>query len=187
MSYLVIAQLYFYVIECYGMNKCVFLDRDGVINKDRVNYAYDLEHFIIIDGVIESLKALKNAGYRLIVVTNQSGIAKGIYTREQMRACHDYLQQACGNIIDHIYYSPCHPSISESLTRKPDSLMLEKGIARFQADIDSSWLIGDKGRDIVPARKMGLKTIQVDGHDDGIATHVAADLKAATSLILAGQ
>lgn len=143
------------------MNKCIFLDRDGVLNKDNPNYTYRVEEFIILDGVIESLRSLKQHGYRLIVVTNQSGIAQGIYTEAQMHACHRYFQQQSGQLIDHFYFCPYHPSVTASLSRKPGTLMFEKGIARFQADVKNSWMIGDRGRDIIPARQLGIRTIQV--------------------------
>lgn len=143
-------------------NKCIFLDRDGVINRDRVNYAYRLEDFEILPGVPEALKQLKNAGYLLVVVTNQSGIAKGIYTREHMQECHDYLQRQIDHIIDEIYYAPYHPSVTASLTRKPDSLMFEKAIAKFNIDVSQSWMIGDKERDIVPAYKLGIRSVLID-------------------------
>ena len=90
----------------FMMNKCIFLDRDGVLNVDRVDYVYRVEDFIIPEGTIEALQKLKNAGYLLIVITNQSGIAKGIYTREDVMKCHRYLQEQCGNILDDIYFSP---------------------------------------------------------------------------------
>ncbi len=167
-----------------GKHKCIFLDRDGVINKDFVDYAYSLDKFFILDGVEEALAALKGAGYLLVIITNQSGIAKGIYTREQMQTCHDYLQERVGGIIDAIYFSPYHPSITESLSRKPGTLMFEKAIARFDIDVRQSWMIGDKKRDLIPAIKLGLKTAQVDGHDDKMADIVARDLKTASELIL---
>jgi D-glycero-D-manno-heptose 1,7-bisphosphate phosphatase len=62
------------------MNRCVFLDRDGVINKDNPNYTFKVSDFEILPGVIEGLKELKSVGYKLVVITNQSGIAQGIYT-----------------------------------------------------------------------------------------------------------
>ena len=145
-------------------SSCIFLDRDGVINRDRVNYAYRLEDFIILPRVSEALHRLKQAGYRLVVVTNQSGIAKGIYSREQMQTCHDYMNEITGHVIDAIYYAPHHPSVSESLTRKPDSLMLEKAIARFNVDPARSWMIGDKERDLLPAQKLGTPGILIDEH-----------------------
>jgi len=165
-------------------NKCIFLDRDGVLNKDFVDYAYTLEKFIILDGVGEALRKLKENDYKLVVITNQSGIAKGIYTRNDMQRCHDYLQEQTGHLIDQFYFSPYHPNFSESLTRKPGSLMFEKAIAKFDVDVSKSWMIGDKKRDLIPAIKMNLKTIQVDGHDDGIADFVAPDLKTAAAYIL---
>jgi D-glycero-D-manno-heptose 1,7-bisphosphate phosphatase len=162
----------------------VFLDRDGVLNKDFVDYAYSLDKFQIIDGVAEALRLLKQKGYLLVVITNQSGIAKGIYTREDMQQCHDFLQKETGYQIDHIYYSPHHPTYSESLTRKPGSLMFERAIAKFDIDVTQSWMVGDKLRDMQPAIKLGVKTIQVDGHDDKIADYVTSDLISAVKYII---
>lgn len=154
------------------MKKCVFLDRDGVINKDYVDYVYSEDKLEILPGVAEALKTLKENGYLLIVITNQSGIAKGIYTIEQMHYCHGLIQERCDKLIDHIYFAPGHPSVSESLSRKPGTLMFEKAIAKFNVDVQNSWMIGDKDRDLIPARKMGLRTIQVDLDDS-----VNADFK----------
>lgn len=167
-----------------NMNKCVFLDRDGVINKDFVDYAYSLDRFIILPGVREGITLLKNAGYLIVIITNQSGIAKGIYTRSQMQECHDYLQREVDQQIDKIYYAPGHPSYSESLSRKPGTLMFEKAIAKFNIDISNSWMIGDKKRDLIPAIKMGLKTIQVDGHDDKMADYAEKNLLNAAERII---
>ncbi|MFT6866409.1 MAG: D-glycero-D-manno-heptose 1,7-bisphosphate phosphatase [Cyclobacteriaceae bacterium] len=164
--------------------KCVFLDRDGVINKDFVDYAYTLDRFIILPGVLEAVSLLKQSGYLLVVVTNQSGIVKGIYTREQMHECHQYMQQVLDHQIDRIYYSPWHQSHSESLSRKPGTLMFEKAVAKFGIDVSQSWMIGDKKRDMIPAQKMGLKTIQVGGDDDKMADYVEKDLLAAAKRII---
>ena len=153
-------------------NICIFLDRDGVINEDNPNYTFRVDAFKILHGVVDSLQLLKSKGYFLVVVTNQSGIAQGLYTREQMEDCHRYFQQQCGNLIDHFYFSPDHPTISASLSRKPSTLMFEKAIAKFKIDVARSWMIGDRGRDIAPARKLGIKTIQVG---DEIAENEKAD------------
>src|SRR5258706_1645816 len=99
------------------MNRCVFLDRDGVINKDNPNYTFRVSEFKILPFVIESLRKLKSANYKLIVVTNQSGIAQGIYTMDQMRACHEFFQAECRGLIDRVYFSPYHPQLSETLSR----------------------------------------------------------------------
>lgn len=144
------------------MNKCIFLDRDGVLNEDRTDYVYRVEDFIIPDGVVEGLRRLKEAGYMLIVVTNQAGIAKGLYTRDDVMRCHNYLQEQCGNLIDDIYYSPHHPDYTtRSLTRKPESLMLEKAIAKYNIDVSKSWMIGDALRDMLAGRRVGVKTVHV--------------------------
>jgi D-glycero-D-manno-heptose 1,7-bisphosphate phosphatase len=150
------------------MQKAIFLDRDGIINVERGDYVWLLEDFKIVPGIIEVLSELKKHGFLLVVVTNQAGIAKGVYTKEQMQACHDYFQKESGGLIDHFYYAAGHPSVSESLMRKPDSLMWEKAMAKFSIDPAKSWMVGDKERDLLPAKKFGIKTIRVfiDGHHE---------------------
>jgi D-glycero-D-manno-heptose 1,7-bisphosphate phosphatase len=168
------------------MNKCIFLDRDGVLNKDNPNYTYQVENFVILPGVVEALAELKSAGFLLVVITNQSGIAQKLYTQQQMEACHAYFQKACGNRIDHFYFSPYHPSVTASLARKPGSLMFEKAIARFDIDIAQSWMVGDRGRDIIPARELGIRTIQI-GHEieaENRADYQVENLLEAARLIL---
>lgn len=165
------------------MNKCVFLDRDGVLNADDPNYTFLIEKFEILPGVPEALRLLKNKLFRLVVVTNQSGIAKGIYTIEQMKACHDYLQQCCGSLIDAFYFSPYHLSVTSSLLTKPDTLMFERAIARFDIDVRQSWMVGDRGRDIIPAKTLNIRTIQIG---DEIEEKYKADFRV-NSLIEAAQ
>ncbi len=169
--------------------KCIFLDRDGVLNEDRPDYAYRLDHFKILPGIPESLTKLKTAGFLLVVVTNQAGIAKGLYTVEDMRVCHDYLQDKCNNAIDWFYYSPYHPTVTASLGRKPGSLLFEKAIAKFSIDPQISWMVGDRGRDLEPARKLGMKTIQI-GNEVEIEAKgdfLVSNLREATEVILRQQ
>jgi D-glycero-D-manno-heptose 1,7-bisphosphate phosphatase len=166
------------------LKKCIFLDRDGVINKDYVDYVYSADKLEILPKVKEAMAAFKEAGYLIIIITNQSGIAKGLYTREQMHECHELIQESCDRLIDYIYYAPGHPSVSESLSRKPGSLMFERAIAKFDIDISQSWMIGDKDRDLIPAKKLGLKTIQVDYNDSTHADYKVSDLYACTNVIL---
>lgn len=164
--------------------KAVFLDRDGVLNAEIGDYVWHPDHFTVLAGVPESLARLKAAGYYLIVVTNQAGIAKGLYTAAEVRACHDKLQRACGGLIDALYFAPGHPSVSESLMRKPGSLMLEKAIARYQLDPARCWLVGDRYRDLQAGAGAGVQGILV-GHSEAsdFQPHVA-DLVAATAIIL---
>ena len=166
------------------MNRAIFLDRDGVLNEELGDYVWTPERFIIPPGVPASLQRLKAAGYHLVVVTNQAGIAKGLYTRADVLACHDLLQRACGYALDALYFSENHPSVSESIFRKPDSGMLEKAIARFHLDPARSWLVGDRARDLEAGAKVGVRGILV-GHSEQVAySPRVADLAAATELIL---
>ncbi|MBJ6111419.1 HAD family hydrolase [Hymenobacter sp. BT523] len=164
-------------------NKAIFLDRDGVLNEEIGTYVWQPEKFIICPGVPESLTRLKAAGYRLIVVTNQAGIAKGLYTAADVRACHAKLQSACGDVLDALYFADAHPSVSESILRKPNSGMLEKAMARFHLDPAQCWLVGDRLRDIEAGAAVGVRGILVGEEEAGFAPHVA-DLRAATALIL---
>jgi D-glycero-D-manno-heptose 1,7-bisphosphate phosphatase len=144
------------------MNKCVFLDRDGVLNQDTDGYLFRPEDLVIPDGTVEALQRLKNAGYLLIVVTNQAGIAKGLYSREDVWRCHEFFQQQCGHLLDDLYFCPHHPEhTTASLLRKPDSLMLEKAMAKHRIDRHRSWMIGDRERDVLAGRKAGVRTIRI--------------------------
>jgi D-glycero-D-manno-heptose 1,7-bisphosphate phosphatase len=173
-----------YQLTAQNTNKAVFLDRDGVLNEELGDYVWTPERFRIVPGVPESLRRLKAAGYHLIVVTNQAGIAKGLYTRAHVEECHSILQQACGHIIDALYFSENHPSVSESIFRKPDSGMLEKAIARFAIDPAQSWIVGDRARDLEAGAKVGVRGILV-GHSEEVAfSPRVANLVAATELIL---
>lgn len=146
------------------MNKAIFLDRDGVINKE-IGYVFRVEDFFLTDDIIPSLKKLQDAGFILIVITNQSGIAKELYTLDDVEAVHKHmlsLMTENGIMISEIYYCTHHPDVEPCICRKPDSGMLEKAIARFNIDVSKSFLIGDKERDIQAAEKAGVKGIQIE-------------------------
>jgi D-glycero-D-manno-heptose 1,7-bisphosphate phosphatase len=168
-------------------NKCIFLDRDGVLNVDRVDYVYRMEEFIIPPGVGEALRALKDAGYLLVIITNQSGIAKGIYKREDVYMIHQAIQDGTGVELDDIYFCPYHEKFdSHSLTRKPGSLMIEKAAAKYDVDMDASWMVGDHERDITAGTRAGLRTIRLAPQGtETKATHLVDDLLAASKIIVA--
>ena len=167
-------------------NRCVFLDRDGVLNADNPAYTYLVEEFKILPGVVEAVAKLKKAGFLLVVVTNQSGIAKSIYTQQQMEECHNFFQKSSADSIDHFYFSPYHRTITSSLLTKPGTLMFEKAIAKFNIDVSKSWMVGDRGRDIVPARLLGIKTIQIgdEVEPENLADYKTESLLEAAELIL---
>src|SRR5947207_2731634 len=103
--------------------KAIFLDRDGVINRERGDFVWLLEDFILNEGLFEALKIFKQKKYLLIVITNQSGIQKGLYTHEHLNYLHLHLQRVLRNngiVLDEIYYCPHHPSVSKCLCLKPD-------------------------------------------------------------------
>jgi D-glycero-D-manno-heptose 1,7-bisphosphate phosphatase len=151
------------------MNKAVFLDRDGIINREIGDYVCRMEDFILNEGVIEALRFWKNSGYKLVVITNQGGIVKGLYSRETLNAMHDYLKttlKAAGVELDAIYYSPHHPDFGNSLSRKPGSLMIERALARYDIDPALSVMIGDRSRDIQAAAGAGVRGILVESNTD---------------------
>ncbi|MBC7923360.1 MAG: HAD family hydrolase [Ferruginibacter sp.] len=167
------------------MAPCVFLDRDGVLNEDRVDYVYRMENLVIPEGVVDALRQLKQRGYLLIVVTNQSGIAKGLYGRSAVRAIHEHLQLLSGNALDALYFCPYHPGYdTESLRRKPDSLMLEQAIARYDIDVARSWMVGDAERDVLAGKRAGVRTVQVTENADSLAEKTVANLREAAEYIL---
>ncbi|QIX60588.1 HAD family hydrolase [Hymenobacter sp. BT18] len=164
--------------------KAVFLDRDGVLNREMGDYVWRPAEFEVLPGVPEALQLLKAAGYYLIVVTNQAGIAKQLYTAADVQACHAKLQAACGGVLDALYFAPAHPSVSESLLRKPDSLMLEKAMARFHLNPASCWIVGDRLRDMEAGAKVGVPGILVGATEPVDYARQAPDLLAAARLIL---
>jgi D-glycero-D-manno-heptose 1,7-bisphosphate phosphatase len=151
------------------MSKAVFLDRDGVLIRERGDYNYMPEHFIINEGVAEAVKMLTDKNFLLIGVTNQSGVAKRIYSHETVRLFHEKLSEELGRsgiIFSEFYYCPHTPDISLCLCRKPLSLMLEKAIARFRINPVESFLIGDAQRDIDAAQSAGVKSFLIKSNQN---------------------
>ena len=142
------------------MNKAVFLDRDGIVNKELGDYIMRYEEFEVLPELIPFLYEVNRRGYKVIIITNQAGIAKGLYNRELVDACHDFLKEELaghGLAIDAIYYCPHHPDYTECLCRKPKGLMIEKALARFQLDPSQCLMIGDKQRDVDAAHSAGIR------------------------------
>ncbi len=146
-------------------NRAVFFDRDGVINVDRNDYTYLPTDFELMSGILELMSELKKHGFFLIVITNQAGIARGLYTDKEVDILHAHFQGVADSIVDAFYHAPGHPDYSETLSRKPDSLLFEKAIAKFNINPYQSWMLGDKERDLIPAKKLGIKTVLL-GHED---------------------
>jgi D-glycero-D-manno-heptose 1,7-bisphosphate phosphatase len=148
------------------MNKAVFLDRDGVINVER-GYTHRIEDFVILPDLVENLKLYLSKGYLLIIVSNQSGVAKGLYTQADVETIHSFLTNELTKHdirLSEIYYCIHHPDVSRCICRKPDSLFVEKALARFNIDPSKSYFIGDKDRDVQAAEKAGVKGILIEAN-----------------------
>ena len=141
--------------------KAVFLDRDGVINKEK-NFVTSWEEFEFIDGIFENIKKLNKAGFLVIVVTNQSGISRGFYTEETLKEIHDKMLKIMENNgahIDDIFYCPHYDD--NCSCRKPNPGMILEAAKKYNIDLSKSWVIGDSERDIEAGRRAGCKTILV--------------------------
>jgi D-glycero-D-manno-heptose 1,7-bisphosphate phosphatase len=157
------------------MNKAIFLDRDGVINSDAGHYyVYRANDFVLTPGLGEALKRLQNNGYLLIIITNQSGVAKGEYATTDVDMLYESLQRLLephGVRFAEMYCCPHHDSAGKCLCRKPQPLMVQKAAARFNIDLAHSYFIGDSPRDMQCAEAAGVRGIKA-ATNEGIAAIV---------------
>ena len=169
-------------------SRAVFVDRDGTIMHD-ADYCSDPEQVQLFDGASAALRRLKNAGYKIIVITNQSGIGRGFFTEEQYRAVETEVSRQLGNgLIDATYFCPDRPGAS-SKCRKPAPGMVLRAAKDHDVDLSHSFLIGDKEIDAECAHNAGVRAIRVrtgfDKMTEGsCADWVAEDLPAAAEIIL---
>jgi D-glycero-D-manno-heptose 1,7-bisphosphate phosphatase len=149
--------------------KAIFLDRDGVINRDLKHYTWLVSEFSFLEGVFEACREFQRKGYLIIVVTNQAGIAKGLYSHRDVNTLHAHMEVSFlneGIFIAESYYCPHYDEIGKCLCRKPGSLLVEKALARFDIDPSQSYFIGDRERDIVAGEGAGVKGILVEVNSD---------------------
>lgn len=142
------------------MIQAIFFDRDGVLNEE-VGYLYEVEKFKWIDGAHDAIKFCNERGILTIVVTNQSGIARGLYTAKEVEILHEFMQKSLlevGAHIDAFYYCPHHPNLSgECDCRKPKPGMILQACQEFNINPAQSILFGDSERDIEAAKAAGLR------------------------------
>jgi D-glycero-D-manno-heptose 1,7-bisphosphate phosphatase len=177
----------------------VFLDRDGTINVEK-NYLYRIEDFQFIAGVPEAIKKLNQAGYLVLVVTNQSGVARGYFSLEDVDSLHQHLAQrlaATGAHVDGFYVCPHHPTAGQGELRSVCSCrkgapgMLLQAAREHGIDLARSYMIGDKEADIEAGEKAGCSSLLVlTGYGNETAHGISstrakrfADLKQAADYI----
>ncbi len=155
-----------------GENKAVFLDRDGVLIEE-VHYLSDLKQVKLFSDIPRNLVRLKAHGFKLIVITNQSGVARGYFPESFVKKTHDYLKQILGSqeaFLDAFYYCPHHtngqkPYDLSCNCRKPKPGLVEQAVSDYDIDVKKSFMIGDKKSDIGLAENSGLSGILVKtGH-----------------------
>ncbi|WP_462265611.1 D-glycero-alpha-D-manno-heptose-1,7-bisphosphate 7-phosphatase [Mucilaginibacter sp.] len=147
-------------------SKAVFLDRDGVLNREMGDYVCRFEDFHVLEHNFEALKELQDRGYLLIVATNQGGLDKKWYTEAQLAEMHEHLKNTCarhGITFTDIYYCPHHPNFTgECDCRKPKPGMLLRGIAQYNIDPAASYFIGDRERDVEAGEAAGVTGILIN-------------------------
>ena len=151
------------------MERVIFLDRDGTLNEE-VHYLHKKEDLRLIEGAADALCRFRKSGYRLVVVTNQAGVARGYYQEEDVKLLHEYMNEILrplGAEIDCFFYCPHHPEHGigaykkNCSCRKPDIGMFEQAEQYFQVDKAHSWMIGDKLIDVGAGKRFGVRTVLV--------------------------
>ncbi len=149
--------------------KAIFLDRDGVINRERGDYTWRKEDFEFNSGIFDFLKIMLERGFLLFIISNQGGIAKGIFTQNTVEDLHAFMLHTLESHQIHItdlYYCPHHNDIELCLCRKPNSLLLEKAAARYGINCKQSYFIGDANRDVMAAEKAGIIPFKIQANDN---------------------
>lgn len=147
------------------MNKAAFFDRDGTINVN-TGHLYEPEKLVFIEGAPQLIRAFNERGYLVIVVTNQAGIAKGLYAEADMHRLHhvmsERLEKEYGAHIDAFYFCPHHPDYTGPChCRKPDTGMLEQAIRDWKINPAQSVMIGDMPHDIECGQRMGIRSFYI--------------------------
>ncbi len=151
------------------MNRAVFLDRDGTVTV-LGDYVYKISDFAFIDGSEQAVKLAKEAGFLVVIVTNQAGVGRGLYTEKDVKKFHDHLQnelEKTGTSVDAFYYSPYHPThgigdyLKDTECRKPKPGMMLQAAKDFDIDLKKSYMIGDNIGDVQAGLNAGCRPILV--------------------------
>lgn len=146
------------------LRPALFLDRDGVINRERGEHTWRIADFELLPTVPESLRVASALGFATIVVSNQSGVGLGLYTIAEVESLHAHLHSLLadhGAALTDIYYCPHHPTKGRCLCRKPGSLLIERALAAHGIDLAGSLMVGDRERDVQAAEAAGVRGLLV--------------------------
>jgi D-glycero-D-manno-heptose 1,7-bisphosphate phosphatase len=163
--------------------KLVILDRDGTINHDSDHYIKSVDEWRPIKGSLEAIARLTQAGYRIVVATNQSGIARGLFTTRTLFEIHDHLQRAAtqaGGRIDAFFFCP-HMAEAKCACRKPEPGMLVEVARRFNVSLQDTYMVGDALRDVQAAAAAGARPVLVLT-GKGRKTHEEGNLPSGTQV-----
>ncbi|HMM80040.1 MAG TPA: HAD family hydrolase [Pyrinomonadaceae bacterium] len=145
--------------ETTTLSPAIFLDRDGTLIEE-VNFLSRVEDLRIFPFTRQALEELNAAGFRLFIVTNQSGIGRGHFTEDDMHNIHEALRKAFGGLITGFYYCPHLPTAGCDC-RKPNTELIERAASQHDIDLSRSWFIGDKDLDIQTGVNAGIRTCLV--------------------------
>ena len=174
------------------VRRAVFLDRDGTLNIDS-GYVHQIKDWVWISGAIEALSLLKQAGYLIVIVTNQAGVARGLYRTSDVDFLHDWVQvdlRSHGVEVDAFYYCPHHPDFGEirdCACRKPKPGMLITASQDLRIDLRQSWMVGDKMSDIEAGDVAGLRTLLINSDMCEIGYHMQHPRKQVTDVLEAAR
>lgn len=147
------------------MNKAIFLDRDGVLlNNEHHYYIWQSDQVEFVAGVMDNLRMLQQKGYLLFIVSNQGGISRGLYSKSDILKIHESLVHTFRTnhiTITDIVFCPHHPEKERCLCRKPQSLMIEKLMARYDINVQESAMIGDSESDMEAAHAAHIRGIRI--------------------------
>jgi D-glycero-D-manno-heptose 1,7-bisphosphate phosphatase len=181
----------------------VFLDRDGTVNVER-DFVRHPDEIELLPGALDAIRALRGAGYRVVVITNQSGIARGYLDESTLARIHAKLDGALSGLVDAWFHCPHHPDtgvvegyVGPCSCRKPADGLLRRAAELLDLDLTRSWIVGDSARDVLAGRELPLRSVLVHSgkpielqrealRQAGVAPDAeAADLAAAARVILA--
>lgn len=150
------------------MHKAVFFDRDGVLNKERKDYVKTVKELEIFENIDKVIKKLKDKGFKIVVITNQSAVNRNLTNTKNILEIHDAIQKflkKSNTSIDAFYFCPHTPN-ENCICRKPKSGLLVNAALDMNIDLKSSWMIGDNDSDVMAGENVGCKSLKIKNNHE---------------------